>query len=44
MQGKESDVTTAKKKGSKGCMMEAMDGWEENIDGQALVVYKCMTC
>ena len=25
-------------------MMEAMDGWEENIDGQALVVYKCMTC
>ena len=32
------------KKGSKGCMMEAMDGWEENIDGQALVVYKCMTC
>ena len=32
------------KKGSKGCMMEAMDGWEENIDGQALVVYKCVTC
>ena len=32
------------KKGSKGCMMEAMDGWEETIDGQALVVYKCITC
>ena len=32
------------KKGSKGCLMDAMDGWEENIDGQALVVYKCKTC
>jgi hypothetical protein len=31
------------KKRSKGCMMDAMDGWEENIDGQCLVVYKCKT-
>ena len=32
------------KKGSKGCKMDAMEGWEENIDGEYLIVYKCKTC
>ena len=41
---KRISCTYCYKKGSKGCMMEAMDGWEENIDGQALVVYRCITC
>ena len=32
------------KKGVKGRKMKAMEGWEETIDGQALVVYKCHDC